>query len=716
MATQLLPDETGFGVRPRPLAPVANPLGAVPPPASGSVIGRRPTINMGMADVVPPAQLPPAQPSAAVPAQAVPTAPAQTATPSQGGEVIGRRPTINMGPADVVQPTRVATAAAPAALAAPEAAAARFPVAGALRAGGAALGVGMEGKQVYDVATNPNSTGLDVAAQAAQGVGRLGAAGAGAAGGAAAGSALGPVGAAVGGVIGGGLGYFAADKAIAGGRQLVGADPRSPAEQLAAAAPPAPAAAPTQSGGAAFGIYPRPSSQFSTNANDAALQRGVQATGPSTFVPAAPAVAAPPAPAQRLNNLTDPRSTQFQGGVAAAVPAAPPMGEPLVDAMTGYGAVPAAVAPAPDSGLPLGVSRTGNAFSGTNVGSAAGAGPGALGGTEDTFNRLARLKALNADVPQGGLTVIDNPGPAAAQAMFDGAALRTTLARGAPPGRNGAQVFAQQVEAAQNPIQQRNAANAQAAKDAGETQRALIQERGVDARTRAQTAQQQEANSIDRARLGIDAIRAGNAGVPTGYRVKADGSGLEPIPGGPQDPNTPRGKNTLNDTQAKALQFGSRMLASEGILDRLATAGVDQPGLIKRGADAVGLGAAANWTQSAEQQQVEQAQRDFINAALRRESGAAIADSEFANARQQYFPQPGDSKEVREQKKANRELATRGILAEVPESERRLAQVSAPTPGTAPAAALPTGMSKQVGTSGGKPVYEDAQGRRFIGS
>lgn len=527
---------------------------------------------------------------------------------------------------------------------------------------------------------------------------------------------LGPVGTAVGGVLGGGLGYFAADRAISAGRSALGSDPRSPADQI----PPVPAApvAPTESGGAVFGIYPRPSSQFSTNANDAALQRGVQATGPSTFEPAATAVAAPPASAQRFNNLTDPRSTQFQGGVGTASPAIAQQGdgEAPPDSMVGLGAVPAAVAPAPASNLPLGVLRTGSSFSGSNVGSPAGAGPGTLGGLDDTNARLGRLQASNAAVPQGGLTVIDNPGPAAAQAMFDGAALRTVLARGAPPGRNGAQVFAQQVEAAQNPIQQRNALAAQATKDAGETQRSLIQERGTEARARLVDARQQEANSIDRARLGIDAIRAGQTGVPAGYRVKTDGSGLEPIPGGPADPNTPKGKNALNDTQAKALQFGSRMQASEAILDRLATAGVNQPGLIKRGADAVGLGAAANWTQSAEQQQVEQAQRDFINAALRRESGAAIADAEFANARQQYFPQPGDSAEVIAQKQRNRELATRGILAEVPDSEKRLAQVREPgTAAAAPAVALPAGMSKQVGTSGGKPVYEDAQGRRFIG-
>lgn len=718
MATQLLPDETGFGVRPRLPPPANASLGAVPPSSSGNVIGRRPTINMGMADVVPPAQLPPTQPGAAVPATAPNATVATTAPAAPSSEIIGRRPTINMGAADVVQPARVPAAAAPAALPAAEAAGARIPVARALGGAGAALGVGLEGKQVYDVATNPNATGLDVAAQAAQGVGRLGAAGAGAGAGAAAGSFLGPPGAVVGGIVGGGLGYFGADRAIAAGRTLTGSDPRSPAERLAAEAPAAAAApaVPTESGGAVFGIYPRPSSRFSTNANDAALQRGVQATGPSTFVPAAAAVAPPPATPQRLNNLTDPRSLQFQGGAPAALtgaPAAPPMGEPLVDAMTGFGAVPPAAA-APASNLPLGVSRDGNSFSGTNVGSAPGAGPGALGGLEDTNARLARLQASNAAVPQGGLTVIENPGPAAAQAMFDGANLRTVLARGAPPGRNGAQVFAQQVDGALTPIQQRVAVATQAAKDAAETQRSLIQERASEARTKAQVAQQAESNAIDRARLGIEAIRAGNTGVPTGYRVKADGTGLEPIPGGPQDPNTPKGKNTLNDTQAKALQFGSRMLASEDILNRMAASGVNQPGLIKRAADAVGMGAAANWTQSPAQQQVEQAQRDFINAALRRESGAAIADSEFANARQQYFPQPGDSPQVIEQKRRNRELATRGILAEVPESERRLAQVSAP--GAAPSAAgLPAGMTRQVGTSGGRPVYEDAQGQRFIG-
>jgi len=58
---------------------------------------------------------------------------------------------------------------------------------------------------------------------------------------------------------------------------------------------------------------------------------------------------------------------------------------------------------------------------------------------------------------------------------------------------------------------------------------------------------------------------------------------------------------------------------------------------------------------SDEYKQIEQAQRDFVNAVLREESGAAIAESEFENAIKQYFPQPGDTAEVVRQKQINRQ-------------------------------------------------------------
>ena len=60
----------------------------------------------------------------------------------------------------------------------------------------------------------------------------------------------------------------------------------------------------------------------------------------------------------------------------------------------------------------------------------------------------------------------------------------------------------------------------------------------------------------------------------------------------------------------------------------------------------------------------EQAERNFINSVLRRESGAAISPTEFSSAEQQYFPRPGDTPSVKEQKKANRQQVYESFKAE----------------------------------------------------
>jgi hypothetical protein len=72
----------------------------------------------------------------------------------------------------------------------------------------------------------------------------------------------------------------------------------------------------------------------------------------------------------------------------------------------------------------------------------------------------------------------------------------------------------------------------------------------------------------------------------------------------------------------------------------------------------------------ANDQQVMQAQRDFINSILRKESGASISPAEFANAKRQYFPQPNDKPETLAQKVKNRETAVQGILEGIPETHR----------------------------------------------
>jgi len=60
--------------------------------------------------------------------------------------------------------------------------------------------------------------------------------------------------------------------------------------------------------------------------------------------------------------------------------------------------------------------------------------------------------------------------------------------------------------------------------------------------------------------------------------------------------------------------------------------------------------------QSAEFQQYMQASRNFINAKLRRESGAVISPTEFSEARAQYLPVAGDTAGTLTLKRNNRAL------------------------------------------------------------
>lgn len=116
------------------------------------------------------------------------------------------------------------------------------------------------------------------------------------------------------------------------------------------------------------------------------------------------------------------------------------------------------------------------------------------------------------------------------------------------------------------------------------------------------------------------------------------------------------GVPTFNEAQGKAAMFADRMAAANSTLEATFAAGSDP---VQKGLSMLpGIG---NYLVSGATQQFQQAERDFINAQLRRESGAVISPSEFKDARQQYIPQPGDGKPVLEQKKAARERALNGM-------------------------------------------------------
>lgn len=132
----------------------------------------------------------------------------------------------------------------------------------------------------------------------------------------------------------------------------------------------------------------------------------------------------------------------------------------------------------------------------------------------------------------------------------------------------------------------------------------------------------------------------------------------------------------LNDAQAKALLFASRMKDADQTISALAKDGTTTS---IPGSRSPYIGPAISAAQPGNWQQLDQAKRNFINAVLRRESGAVISDSEFKNAELQYFPQVGDSEAVIAQKARNRAQAADLIMAEVPENKRP--SMRAPTAG-----------------------------------
>ena len=154
---------------------------------------------------------------------------------------------------------------------------------------------------------------------------------------------------------------------------------------------------------------------------------------------------------------------------------------------------------------------------------------------------------------------------------------------------------------------------------------------------------------------------ASQSAAPSGYKKNADGS-LTFIPGGPADPSN----KPLTQDQANARLYSTRMSQSHNILS-----GLEQGGKPSYNPIAIktiltmpsAISELTNYNASEETQSAAQAMRNFINATLRRESGATITPPEFDNAMKQYFPQVGDKPAVLAQKRANRETAISGIAA-----------------------------------------------------
>jgi len=123
----------------------------------------------------------------------------------------------------------------------------------------------------------------------------------------------------------------------------------------------------------------------------------------------------------------------------------------------------------------------------------------------------------------------------------------------------------------------------------------------------------------------------------------------------------PKADKPLTEFQGKSALFGSRAAAASDIIGGISPEMAGGAKTLQYWQSVPIAGRVANMMSGSQEQKLAQAQRDFVNAVLRLESGAVIGQDEFENATQQYFPQPGDSEEVIAQKAQNRERAIAGL-------------------------------------------------------
>jgi hypothetical protein len=144
-----------------------------------------------------------------------------------------------------------------------------------------------------------------------------------------------------------------------------------------------------------------------------------------------------------------------------------------------------------------------------------------------------------------------------------------------------------------------------------------------------------------------------------------------PVAYGPESVPKP---DAFTQSEWMAAQFGSRTKTSGDIIESL---GPNFTGFVSRGVGAVPAG-----FRTEERQSFDQATRNFINATLRRESGAAIAPSEFESANLQYIPQVGDTEAQLRQKTQNRKTISAALRLEAGEAYNQLTQMLAEESGT----------------------------------
>ena len=153
-------------------------------------------------------------------------------------------------------------------------------------------------------------------------------------------------------------------------------------------------------------------------------------------------------------------------------------------------------------------------------------------------------------------------------------------------------------------------------------------------------------------------------------------------------------KTSAKGPQSQAATYADRLKQSEAVFNELASKGynrTDKGEALKANLGSLPLvGGLLQTFEGEDTKRQKQAERNFLNAVLRRESGAAISPSEFSSGESQYFARGGDTPAVLAQKAENRKTALAGLLTESGGASDILEQKKAGLPQTAIAQSKPS--------------------------
>lgn len=209
-----------------------------------------------------------------------------------------------------------------------------------------------------------------------------------------------------------------------------------------------------------------------------------------------------------------------------------------------------------------------------------------------------------------------------------------------------------------------------------EDKQSIIEKRRMDAAIAQKNAEDQDQSRQDsRFMAALNAQQQGiNGNVPAFSKEDLQKMSLPDLMNQMKTVN-PGQLPPLKENQSQDYGYGQRMVYNEQVLNDLLnkTDKSGKPVFNPAGttAYAQSFGMYPEMGKSAEYKTYEQAARNWVGALLRKESGAAISNAEYDQGLKQYFPLPGDTQEIMDQKSIRRQQALGGMISALPTQYQR---------------------------------------------